>query len=88
VLDKIIMGLSEIDLAGKKLLVKRACEGVAQAAPLDGGVNAISMLAGSTTDKAPETGRVLMLMNMVTHDELMDRETYEGMSLHAYHLRF
>jgi splicing factor U2AF subunit len=79
VLDQIILGLGDLDLGGKKLLAKRACMGVAQAAALDGGVGAISMLAGSTTDKVPETPRVLMLMNMITHDELLDRDTYEGM---------
>jgi splicing factor U2AF subunit len=41
------------------------------------GVNAMSMLAGTTTDGLDE-GRVLQLLNMVTAEELIDNEDYEG----------
>lgn len=52
-----------------------------QATGLDGGVGAISMLAGSTAENGQEISRVLMLLNMVTHDELLDRDAYEGMTM-------
>ena len=41
------------------------------------GVNAMSMFA-KTTSQDLETGRVLQLLNMVTADELIDNEDYEG----------
>lgn len=44
------------------------------------GVNAMSMLAGTTSDSLDE-GRVLQLLNMVTPEELIDNEDYEGMVL-------
>ncbi|KAL9627512.1 MAG: hypothetical protein Q9164_007587 [Protoblastenia rupestris] len=40
------------------------------------GVNAMSMLAGTTSDNLDE-GRVLQLLNMVTPEELIDNEDYE-----------
>ena len=42
------------------------------------GVNAMSMLAGTTSESLDE-GRVLQLLNMVTPEELIDNEDYEGM---------
>lgn len=39
------------------------------------------MLAGSTAENGQEISRVLMLLNMVTHDELLDRDAYEGMTM-------
>lgn len=44
------------------------------------GVNAMSMLAGTTSDNLDE-GRVLQLLNMVTPEELIDNEDYEGIVL-------
>lgn len=41
------------------------------------GVNAMSMFAG-TTSEGFEEGRVLQLLNMVTAEELVDNEDYEG----------
>ena len=41
------------------------------------GVGAMSMLAATKTDET-EDGRVLQLLNMVTAEELMDNEDYEG----------
>jgi splicing factor U2AF subunit len=43
------------------------------------GVNAMSMLAG-TTSQGLDEGRVLQLLNMVTPEELIDNEDYEGES--------
>ena len=39
----------------------------------------MSMLAGTTSDNLDE-GRVLQLLNMVTPEELIDNEDYEGNS--------
>lgn len=76
--DQVIEGLNQIELGDGSLKVTRASIGVAQTATLDGGVGAISMLASSSAKEGVENGRVLMLLNMVTHDELLDREAYEG----------
>ena len=51
-----------------------------QNAGLDGGVNAISMLASAEPTSNLEHGRVVCLMNMVTSDELINDEEYEGRS--------
>ncbi|KAF2277450.1 uncharacterized protein EI97DRAFT_432325 [Westerdykella ornata] len=75
--DAVIEGLNTIALGDKNLKVQRASVGVSQDATLDGGVSAISMLAGSKSNGPPEAGRVLVLMNMVTHDELLDKDSYE-----------
>lgn len=66
-----------MELGDKKLKVTRASIGATQAAGLDMGVNAMSMFA-KTTSQDLETGRVLQLLNMVTAEELMDSEDYEG----------
>lgn len=66
-----------MELSDKKLKVARASIGTTQAAGLDMGVNAMSMFA-KTTSQDLETGRVLQLLNMVTPDELLDNEDYEG----------
>jgi len=57
--------------------VSRATVGVKQTAGLDGGVGAISMLASSAAENL-EHSRVVCLMNMVTSDELINDEEYEG----------
>ena len=67
-----------MDLADKHLKVQRASIGVTQAAGLEMGVNAMSMLAGTTSNDLDE-GRVLQLLNMVTPEELIDNEDYEGL---------
>ena len=56
--------------------VQKASIGITQVAG-EMGVNAMSMLAGTTPSDAG-TGRVLQLLNMVTPDELMDNDDYEG----------
>lgn len=66
-----------MDLAGNSIKVTRASIGYQQAAGLDMGVNAMSMFAGTTSD-AHDEGRVLQLLNMVTPEDLMDNEDYEG----------
>lgn len=66
-----------MELGDKHLKVQRASIGVTQAAGLEMGVNAMSMLAGTTSNDLDE-GRVLQLLNMVTPEELIDNEDYEG----------
>ena len=66
-----------MELGEKNLRVQRASIGIAQASGLEMGVNAMSMLAGTTSDNLEE-GRVLQLLNMVTAEELIDNEEYEG----------
>ncbi len=68
-----------MELGDKHLKVQRASIGVTQAAGLEMGVNAMSMLAGTTSTDLDE-GRVLQLLNMVTAEELIDHEDYQGMS--------
>jgi hypothetical protein len=77
IVDAVIEGLNEITLGDGNLKVSRATVGVQQTAGLDGGVGAISMLASATADNL-EHSRVVCLMNMVTSDELISNEDYEG----------
>jgi splicing factor U2AF subunit len=65
-------------IGDKNLKVQRASIGLTQVSGLEMGVNAMSMLAG-TTSAGLEEGRVLQLLNMVTPEELIDNEDYEGM---------
>lgn len=68
-----------MELGEKHLKVQRASIGVTQASGLEMGVNAMSMLAGTTSTDLEE-GRVLQLLNMVTPEELIDNQEYEGKS--------
>lgn len=68
-----------MELGDKHLKVQRASIGNTQVSGLEMGVNAMSMLAG-TTSSGLEDGRVLQLLNMVTPEELIDNEDYEGIS--------
>lgn len=52
--------------------------GISQQIAVDGGVGAISMLAGSNAADNHEKSRVVCLMNMVTADELLNDEEYDG----------
>jgi hypothetical protein len=54
---------------------------VKQAVGIDGGVGAMTLLAGSTATEQQDRSRVVCLLNMVTHDELLDNEEYEGVYL-------
>ncbi|MCJ1407944.1 hypothetical protein MMC19_002015 [Ptychographa xylographoides] len=69
-------GLNGMEIGEKHLKVQRASIGVTQASGLEMGVNAMSMLAGTTSNDLEE-GRVLQLLNMVTPEELIDNEDYE-----------
>lgn len=66
-----------MELGGKNLKVVRASIGSVQAAGLDMGVQAMSVFA-NTRSQDLEAGRVLQLLNMVTAEELMDDEDYQG----------
>jgi splicing factor U2AF 65 kDa subunit len=68
-----------MDVGGKKLKMAKACIGPAQVANFDVGIAAISGLASQTGNEA-EQSRVLQLLNMVTAEELMDPDEYEGAS--------
>ena len=76
-----------MELGDKHLKVLRASIGHTQVSGLEMGVNAMSMLAG-TTSQGLDEGRVLQLLNMVTPEELIDNEDYEGTyeSADEYHL--
>lgn len=81
IVDAVIEGLNEIPLGEIPLKVSRATVGLQQTTGLDGGVGAISMLAGAEASKDHEHSRVICLMNMVTSDELINDEEYDGKAL-------
>ena len=66
-----------MEIADNTLRVRRASIGMKQAAGVEMGVNAMAMMAG-TTSVDLEASRVLQLLNMVTADELLDPEEYDG----------
>jgi splicing factor U2AF subunit len=66
-----------MEIADKKLKVAKASIGITQVPGVEMGVNAMSMLAGTTSTDGGESP-VLQLLNMVTPDELIDNEDYEG----------
>jgi hypothetical protein len=68
-----------MDVGGKKLKVTKASIGPTQVANFDVGIAAISSLAAQTGNEA-EQSRVLQLLNMVTAEELLDNDEYEGKS--------
>ena len=72
-----VEGLNGMELGDRQLKVARAGIGVSQAPGLEMSVNAMSMLAGTTSTDLEE-GRVLQLLNMVTAEELIDNEDYQG----------
>jgi splicing factor U2AF subunit len=75
--DIAVEGLNGMELGDEHLRVQRASIGVQQVSGLEMGVNAMSMLAGTTSTDLQES-RVLQLLNMVTAEELMDGDEYEG----------
>ncbi|KAI0570854.1 RNA-binding protein [Pyrenophora tritici-repentis] len=77
IIDAVIEGLNDIPLGDGNLKVSRATVGLQQSTGLDGGVGAISMLAGASAAENHEHSRVVCLMNMVTSDELLNDEEYE-----------
>ena len=72
-----IEGLNGMELGDASLKVQRASIGYTQASGLEMGVNAMSMFAGTTSADLEES-RVLQLLNMVTPEELIDNDEYEG----------
>lgn len=74
--DIAVEGLNNMELGDSTLKVQRASIGMKQAAGVEMGVNAMAMMAG-TTSADLEASRVLQLLNMVTAEELMDSEEYE-----------
>ena len=64
-----------MEVGGVALRVQRASVGASQAG-MEMSVNAMSMLAGTTSTDLEE-GRVLQLLNMVTAEELIDDEDYK-----------
>ncbi|KAK4230981.1 hypothetical protein QBC38DRAFT_467512 [Podospora fimiseda] len=75
VTDVAISGLDNMTLGEKALKVRKASIGITQVAG-EMGVNAMSMLAGTTSVEGGAS-RVLQLLNMVTADELIDKDDYE-----------
>jgi hypothetical protein len=71
-----------MDVAGHKLKVTKASIGPTQIANFDVGITAISSLASQASGEA-EKSRVLQLLNMVTAEELMDNDDYEGKKKHG-----
>jgi len=67
-----------MELGDGHLKVQRASVGITQVAGVES-VNAMTMLAGTTNTNIDES-RVLMLLNMVTAEELMDSQAYQGKS--------
>lgn len=74
-----VQGLNGMAIGDKSLKVQKASIGITQVAGVEMGVNAMSMLAG-TTSTDQEESRVVQLLNMVTAEELMDNDDYEGKS--------
>jgi len=72
-----------MELGDASLKVQRASIGFTQASGLEMGVNAMSMFAGTTSNDLEES-RVLQLLNMVTPEELIDNDEYEGISLQRF----
>lgn len=76
VTDSAVTGLNGIELGDGNLKAQRASVGAQQVGG-EMSVNAMSMLAGTQSTDV-EQGRVLCLLNMVTAEELMDNDEYEG----------
>lgn len=72
-----------MELGDSTLKVQRASIGMKQAAGVEMGVNAMAMMAG-TTSADLEASRVLQLLNMVTAEELMDPEEYDGIFMSCW----
>ncbi|KAI0164652.1 hypothetical protein GGR57DRAFT_449998 [Xylariaceae sp. FL1272] len=77
VTDIAIQGLQGMPIGEKNLKVQKASIGITQVSGVEMGVNAMSMLAGTTASGDSDMSRVVQLLNMVTAEELMDNEDYE-----------
>lgn len=69
-----------MDVGGQRLKVTKASSGSTQVANFDVGITAISGLASQMSNET-DKGRVVQLLNMVTPEELLDNEEYEGLFL-------
>ncbi|TKA22882.1 hypothetical protein B0A50_07821 [Salinomyces thailandicus] len=69
--DIAVESLNGMELGDSKLRVQRASIGIQQVGG-EMSVNAMSMMAATSGSTDVEAGRVLCLMNMITHEELMD----------------
>jgi splicing factor U2AF 65 kDa subunit len=76
-----VQGLNGMVIGDKTLKVRKASVGITQVAGVEMGVNAMSMLAGTTATDAEES-EVVQLLNMVTAEELLDNDEYEGEQSH------
>lgn len=70
-----------MEIGGKKLKIAKASIGPTQVANFDVGIAAISGLASQVSQESDQS-RVLQLLNMVTAEELMDPDEYEGKQLY------
>ena len=66
-----------MDIGDNKLKTTLASIGFKQALGMEMGTQAMSVFAGTQSTDAQE-GRVLQLLNMVTAEELIDNDEYEG----------
>ena len=69
--------LNGMEIGGKHLKAAKASIGPTQVANFDVGIAAISGLASQVSAESDQS-RVLQLLNMVTAEELMDNDEYEG----------
>lgn len=72
-----VEGLNGTDIGDKRLKVSLASVGARQASDMEMSVTAMSMFAGTQSNDFEET-RILQLLNMVTAEELIDNDEYEG----------
>ena len=84
VTDAAIESLSGMELGDSKLKLFRACVGAVQLGS-EMSVNAMTMLAGTQASEA-DRSRVLCLHNMVTSEELIDNDEYEGTNHERFEL--
>lgn len=75
--DIVVESLNGMELGDRNLKVQRASIGAKQAVGIEMGVNAMAMMAGTKSGDLEES-RVLQLLNMVTAEELMDNDEYQG----------
>lgn len=72
--------MNSMPIADRRIVVKKASIGITQVAGIEMGVNAMSMLAGTTSTESEESC-VVQLLNMVTGEELSNNDDYEGMNI-------
>ena len=76
VTEPAVEALNGMEVGPSVLKAQKASIGYSQANTMEMSVNAMSLLAGTTSDN-PEEGRVLQLLNMVVPEELIDNQDYE-----------